>query len=134
MTSDTTYPANNGTIHTVAQIIKVVMSSAAEAKLGAIYINCREAIPARQLLKEMGHKQPTAPMQTDNSMSMALGVVLNLIQPKHQKLWTCVPTGYAVMRAKNNSEHTGALARPTRETTSPSITQLLTTETLDQNS
>ena len=83
MASNTTYPANNGAVHTVAQIIKVVMSSAAEAKLGTLYINCREAIPARQLLEEMGHKQPPTPMQTNNST--ALGVVLNLIQPKRTK-------------------------------------------------
>ena len=58
MDSDTTYPNNNGAVLTIAQIIKAVMSSAAEAELGALYINCREAIPARQLLEEMGHKQP----------------------------------------------------------------------------
>ena len=83
MAGDTTYPTNNGAVLTIAQIIKAVMSSAAEAELGALYINCREAIPARQLLEEMGHKQPPTPMQTDNST--ALGVVLNLIQPKRTK-------------------------------------------------
>ncbi len=55
------------------------MSSAAEAELGALYINAREAIPIRHLLKEMGHKQPPTPIQTDNST--ALGVVTNNIQP-----------------------------------------------------
>ena len=83
MAGDTTYPTNNGAVLTIAQIIKAVMSFAAEAELGALYINCREAIPARQLLEEMGHKQPPTPMQTDNST--ALGVVLNLIQPKRTK-------------------------------------------------
>ena len=83
MASDTTYPSNNGAVLTIAQIIKAVMSSAAEAELGALYINCREAIPARQLLEEMGHKQPPTPMQTDNTTAM--GVILNLIQPKRTK-------------------------------------------------
>ena len=32
-------PPNNGAIHNVAEIIKGVMSSAAEAELGAMYIN-----------------------------------------------------------------------------------------------
>ena len=50
MASDIAVPENNGAVHTVAQIIKTVMSSAAEAELGALYINCREAIPARHLL------------------------------------------------------------------------------------
>jgi hypothetical protein len=36
---------NNGAILNTSQIIKSVMSSAAEAKLGALYINAREAVP-----------------------------------------------------------------------------------------
>jgi hypothetical protein len=38
-------PRNNGAILTIAQIIKAVMSSAAEAELGALYINAKEIIP-----------------------------------------------------------------------------------------
>ena len=37
-------PSNNGAIHNVAKIIKGVISSAAEAKLGAMYINARKAV------------------------------------------------------------------------------------------
>ena len=59
------------------------MSSAAEAELGALYINSREAIPQRQLLEEMGHPQPPTPIQIDNTT--ALGVVTNTIQPKRTK-------------------------------------------------
>ena len=62
------------------------MSSAAEAEIGALYINSREAIPQRHLLEEMGHPQPPTPIQIDNTT--ALGVVKNTIQPKKQKLWT----------------------------------------------
>ena len=56
------------------------MSSAAEAEIGALYINCRAAIPARHTLTEMGHPQPPTPIQTDNTT--ALGVVNNTIAPK----------------------------------------------------
>ncbi len=59
------------------------MSSAAEAELGALYINAREAIPMQHLLEEMGHKQPPTPIQTDNNT--ALGVVTNNIQPRRTK-------------------------------------------------
>ena len=59
------------------------MSSAAEAELGALYINAREAVPPRQLLEEMGHKQPPTPIQVDNTT--ALGVVKSTIQPKRTK-------------------------------------------------
>jgi hypothetical protein len=76
-------PPNNGAILNISQIIKAVMSSAAEAELGALYINAREAVPLRQLLMEMGHKQPPTPIQTDNST--ALGVVTNNIQPRRTK-------------------------------------------------
>ena len=83
MSDNSPTPPNNGAVLTVAQIIKAVMSSAAEAELGALYINCREAIPARHALEAMGHKQPATPMQTDNTT--ALGVVTNTIQPKRMK-------------------------------------------------
>jgi hypothetical protein len=59
------------------------MSSAAEAELGALYINACKAVPQCQTLAEMGHKQPPTPMQTDNST--ALGVVNNNIQPQCTK-------------------------------------------------
>jgi hypothetical protein len=83
LSSDTADPENNGAVLNLAQLIKAVMSSAAEAELGALYINAREAIPQRQVLEEMGHKQPPTPMQTDNST--ALGVVNNNIQPRRTK-------------------------------------------------
>jgi hypothetical protein len=57
-----------------------VMSSAADAELGAIYINACEAVPIRNLLQEMGHKQPKTPIQTDNST--ALGVVNSNVMRK----------------------------------------------------
>ncbi len=72
-------PPNNGAVLNVSKILKAVMSSAAEAELGALYINAREAIPMQHLLEDMEHKQPPTPIQTDNST--ALGVVTNNIQP-----------------------------------------------------
>ena len=83
MSTDSADPPNNGTVLTIAQIIKNVMSSAAEAELGALFINCREAVPARHTLEEMGHKQPPTPMQTNNTT--ALGVVTNNIASKRLK-------------------------------------------------
>ena len=60
------------------------MSSAAEAELGALFINAKEAIYIRQILAQMGHPQPPTPIQTDNST--AEGVINNKIQPKRTKL------------------------------------------------
>ncbi len=59
------------------------MCSAAEAELGALYVNVCEAIPQHQLLEEMRHPQPPTPMQTDNSTN--LGVVTSNIQPRQIK-------------------------------------------------
>jgi hypothetical protein len=81
--SDTKDPPNNSAILNISKILNAVMSSAAEADLGALYINARKAIPMRQLLKEMGHKQPKTPIQTNNTT--ALGVVNNNIQPQCTK-------------------------------------------------
>ncbi len=80
MSNNTAKPPNNGTILTIAQIIKAVMSLMAEAEVGALYNNCREAIPAHYTLKFMGHLQPPTPMQTDNTT--ALGIVNNNVIKK----------------------------------------------------
>ncbi len=54
-------------IHNVAEIIKGVMSSAAEAELGAMYINAHKAVKECIILDAMGHKQPATPVQVNNS-------------------------------------------------------------------
>ncbi len=72
MSSNTAKSPNNGAILTIAQIIKAAMSLAAEAEVGALCINCREAIPACHTLKFMGHPQPPTPMQTDNTTALSL--------------------------------------------------------------
>jgi hypothetical protein len=83
MSSDITNPHNNGAVLNIAQLIKAVMSLAAEAELGALYINAHEAVPMRQLLTEMGHIQPRTPIQTNNST--ACGVVNSNLQPRQTK-------------------------------------------------
>ena len=83
LTTPETFPPPNGSILNIAQIIKNVMSSAAEAELGALYINAREAIYIRLILERMGHPQTATPIQTDNST--AAGVINNTIQPKQMK-------------------------------------------------
>jgi hypothetical protein len=74
------HPPNNGAIMTTATIIKAVMSSAAEAELGAFVLNAKEGVYLRQILTEMGHSQPRTPLQTNNTT--AEGVINNKIQPK----------------------------------------------------
>ena len=59
------------------------MSSAAEAELGALFLNAKQAAPMRQTLLKMEHPQPLMPIQTDNST--AFGMVTHKIIPKATK-------------------------------------------------
>jgi hypothetical protein len=83
LSSDVQNPPNNGAILTIAQIIDAVMSSAAEAELGALFINAKEAVHMQRILDEMGHPQPRTPIQTDNST--AEGVINSRVRPKRTK-------------------------------------------------
>ena len=76
-------PINNGAVLNISQIIRSVMSSAAEAELGALFINAKAAVSMRQTLEEMGHPQLLTPIQTDNSTAHAL--LTNRIRPKALK-------------------------------------------------
>ncbi len=73
-------PINNGAVLNISQIIKAVMSSAAEAELGAMFINAKTTVSMQQTLEEIGHPQPQTPIQTDNSTAHAL--LTNRILPK----------------------------------------------------
>eukprot|EP00804_Cyclotella_cryptica_P011209 CCRYP_007737-RB/>CCRYP_007737-RB protein AED:0.21 eAED:0.17 QI:0/-1/0/1/-1/1/1/0/1078 len=77
------HPPNNGAILNVAEIIKAVMSSAAESELGALFINAKKAVVERTILEEMGHRQPPTPIQTDNSTAEA--IINARVQPKRTK-------------------------------------------------
>ena len=83
----TTPPANhprlNTPIHSISQIMSNVMGSSAKAQIGATYINVQEAVPIRTLLPELGHQQPTTPIQINNST--ADGFTNDIIKPKRSK-------------------------------------------------
>jgi hypothetical protein len=83
LSNDVSYPPNNGGILNIAKVIYVVVSSAAEAKLGALFMNSREAVYLRRILAKMGHPQPKTPIQTNNSTTE--GVINSKIQPKRTK-------------------------------------------------
>ncbi len=83
LSNDDKFPPNNGAILTTATIIKAVMSWAAEAELGALYINAKDAVYLRQIIDAMGRPQPRTPIQMDNTT--AEGVINKKIQPKRTK-------------------------------------------------
>ena len=72
LTEDNPVPAHNGPVLTIANIVRNVMSSAAEAELGGLFLNCKEMIPLRQALIEMGWPQPATPVQCDNSTAVGV--------------------------------------------------------------
>ena len=66
MSSDVPIPSNNGAVLSIAQLIKAVMSPAAEAKIGTLFINAREAVPVRKTLQEMGYSQGRTPSRSES--------------------------------------------------------------------
>ncbi len=78
------FPCFNGAVLSIAQIIKFVMASAAEAELAALFITACKMIPHHQTLIDMGWPQPKSPIQMDNST--ASGVVNNTIVPCRSKM------------------------------------------------
>ena len=74
---------NNGAILNIVYIIKHVMASTTEAELAAFYIVAHEAVYIRIILEEISHTQQATPLQTENSMAVA---VINMkVQPKRTK-------------------------------------------------
>ena len=63
-------PELNGPVLTIAQIIKTVMTSAAEAEIVALYITDRKMVSLRNKFIEMGWPQAKTPIQTDNSKAV----------------------------------------------------------------
>jgi hypothetical protein len=73
----------NGAILIISKVQKHIMSSAAEAEIGAVFINAKEGAVLRTTLEKLGHKQPPIPMETDNTT--ATGYSNGTIKQKHTK-------------------------------------------------
>ena len=79
----TSQTKHNGAILVVAAILKNVMDSAAEAKLGGLLINTKEGEVLRTPQEEMGHPQGPIPIQTDNST--ASGIINETVKQRRSK-------------------------------------------------
>jgi hypothetical protein len=73
----------NGAIHVTCTTLKLVAASAAEAKLGALFLNAQEAKVFRLVLVELGHPQPPTPIHIDNTTTA--GIVNNTIKQKRSR-------------------------------------------------
>jgi hypothetical protein len=70
--------------------MKFVMSSATEAKIGALYTIAKEMAPLHQILIKMVWPQPCTPIQLDNSNDIGitnLTIVLKKTKSMELRLW-----------------------------------------------
>ena len=68
------HPMTNAPVHVMCNTIKNVMSSAAEAETGGIYMATQRACPIRTAIIELGHPQPETgtPCYTDNKTAKGI--------------------------------------------------------------
>ena len=69
------------------------MASAAEAELGALFLNCQEGMIFKATLEDLGHPQPKIPVHCDNAT--AVEIANNTIKRQRSRamemryFWTC---------------------------------------------
>ena len=73
----------NGPILTLCTILKFVTASAAEAEVGAMFLNAKEAKIIRLTLEELGHPQPPTPMHCDKAT--AAGIANNTVKRQRSR-------------------------------------------------
>ena len=73
----------NGTIHSLCVILKFIATSAAEAELGALFMNAKEAKNMRLTLHELGHAQLSTPIHIDNTT--VVGIVNSTIKRQRSR-------------------------------------------------
>ena len=73
----------NGAIHITCTILKLVAAFAAEAELGALFLNAQEAKVLQFVLKELGHPQPPIPIHINNTTTV--GIVNNTIKRQRSR-------------------------------------------------
>ena len=67
LSDNSKYSSDNGPIHNFCKIIKNAMELAAEAEIGAYFINAQDAVPKRTTIIEMRHPQPPKRIQVKNN-------------------------------------------------------------------
>jgi hypothetical protein len=73
----------NGVFHTLCAILRFVVASAAEAELGALFLNCQEGMIVKTTLEDLGHPQPKIPVHCNNAT--AVGIASNTIKRQRSR-------------------------------------------------
>jgi hypothetical protein len=83
----------NGAFHTLCGTLRFVVASAAEAELGALFLNFQVGIIFQTTLEDLGHPQSKIPVHCDNAT--AVGIANNTIKWQRSRamemryFWTC---------------------------------------------
>ena len=56
----------------IAQILKMVVASTAEAEVASLYHAVQEIVPLQVTAEELGHKQPPTSLRTDNNTASGI--------------------------------------------------------------
>ena len=62
----TDLPPINGAVHVLCIILKNVVASVIEAEVGAVFVNCQDAVSICHTLEDLGYLQPATPVQVNN--------------------------------------------------------------------
>ncbi len=73
----------NGAFYVNTTILRFVVASAAEAKLGALFHNCPDGVIFWQTLTDLGHLQPKTPVHCDNAT--AVGIANNNVKRQRSR-------------------------------------------------
>ena len=71
-TESPTEAKHNGPIYCFCQVLKNVLSSAAEAEMSAMFENVMQETIIQTILTDLQHKQPPTPVRTDNSTALRI--------------------------------------------------------------
>ena len=99
----------------------VVLSSATEAEMGALFYNAKDAAWLHTTLQDLGNPQPPTPIQTDNACVLPVSLMTQSSNGIPKPL-TCAFIGSAIASSSKNSLSIGAVAPTIWLTTLPSIT------------
>jgi len=73
----------NGAIFELCKLLPFVATSAAEAELGALFMNSQEGRIIRLTLAELGHPQPPTPIHCDNAT--ATGIAMDTVKKQRSR-------------------------------------------------
>jgi hypothetical protein len=74
----------NGAFHTLCLILRFLVASAAKAKLGALFLYCKEGLMIKLSLKDLSHTQPKIPVTATMQQPSALQTIpSNGNNPEH---------------------------------------------------